>query len=184
MFLESFPVSIWFSSVHLLLPGKIMLIDIHKNRLKKMAKHLRQLSDDFYEIINADDKSNPPKQKVPDVIQLHRRNEIQQIVDHYKEKHPDREKNLKPASVSWKLIDKRLTDGYTAEELVLAIDNNSNPDLCPWWCGEYLHNIGNIMGKESNLDKFINIKPRGGNVQVGHSNGSSSFTDTTEGFGE
>tara|TARA_R110002020_G_scaffold48480_2_gene138127 strand:- start:916 stop:1362 length:447 start_codon:yes stop_codon:yes gene_type:complete len=148
-----------------------------------MAKNLRSLSDDFYEIIANEEQKNPPKQKVPDVIHLQRIGEIREIVDHYKKVHPD-SKEIKSSSSSWKLIDKRLVDGYTVKELTLAIDNNCNPDLFDWWCNECRHAIKDIMGKENNLDTFINKKMRGKNGSTGYSPGSDSFSGSTDGFGK
>jgi|15BtaG_2_1085339.scaffolds.fasta_scaffold11371_1 hypothetical protein len=160
-----------------------MLIEIHKNRLKKLAKQLRSLSDEFLKAIEEEEKINPPKTKVPNLIQLHRDGEIKEVLAHYKEVHP-KTREVKRNSASWKLVDKKLTDGYTVKELTLAIDNNCNPELSDWWCERGLHSISNVFGKDHNLDKFIHAKKRGNNGNSGYSPGSEDFTGDAEGFGE
>jgi len=153
-----------------------MQININANSLKKLVRLLRQLGDEL-EGLYLEQKKEPSKLRV---VSQHDAS-IDLIIDYYKAIHPSRGRSISPGHVDWKLIKKRLDQGYSAEELKTAILENSKRQ---WWVDHNRHGIQDIMGKDGNLDSFIQKQARGKNATSGYSFGSEEFGQGTKGFGD
>ena len=161
-----------------------MKIDVNANSLRRLIRLMRTLAD---ELENVCDKNKEAKSKgfisalmaVPDD-----ESDIIEIIEHYKKIHPGRKRyvlNLNSKHNDWKLIKKRLKQGYKVQELKSAISNNSIDDF---WVKQGLHGIDHVMKKDSNLEKFINNPKRKTDATSGHSSGSQDFSGDTKGFGD
>ena len=155
-----------------------MKISINANSLKKLVRLLRNLADEL-EALYADNK---PSTKTLRVVSQHDAS-IQEIVKYYQSVHPSRGRSVKPEHKDWKLIRKRLEDGYSVAELKTAILQNSRTD---WWVKNNRHGIEDIMKKDGNLESFINSKNNAGgnNAKRGYTSGSNQFGKGYDGFGD
>ena len=110
---------------------------------------------------------------------------IEDIVKYYQTIHPNRGRSIKPTHKDWKLIRKRLEEGYSANELKTAILQNSKIE---WWVKHNRHGIEDIMKKDGNLESFIGSKSSnnlGGNdAKRGYTSGSNEFGESYDGFGD
>lgn len=50
---------------------------------------------------------------------------VRDVVRYYRQKHPGRGHRLKPGHPDWRRIEARVREGFTADELKLAIDGNA-----------------------------------------------------------
>ena len=168
-----------------------MKIDINANSLKKLVRVLRELSDqlenlytDKKHIGSASNSSvisivkDKPLIKATSVKKTIEEN-THAVAEYYKKLHPLRERALGPKHKSWAIIKKRLSDGYSADELKTAILNNSKDEF---FKKNRLHGIKNIMGSDSNLDRFIQKEIP--NAKCGYSSGSKQFNEGLEEFGD
>jgi hypothetical protein len=102
------------------------------------------------------------------------KDQVLEVIDHYKTYHPTAMRNPQPASKEWKKICDRLKEGYTVEQLKLAIDGNHRS---PHHCGKndsgtLFHGLELIFRDASKVDGF---------VEMASSNGSSEVTADTPG---
>lgn len=74
----------------------------------------------------ADDKPLPNQMSIVD-------GEVEQVFAHYRTFHPRTFRNPSRTSKEWKLIERRLGEGFTVDDLKLAIDGNH---ASPWHNGE------------------------------------------------
>tara|TARA_R110001592_G_scaffold59206_1_gene179688 strand:- start:4886 stop:5380 length:495 start_codon:yes stop_codon:yes gene_type:complete len=164
-----------------------MQINVNGNSLKKLVRLLRSLADELEKLCDENSlkskssnlelvkKDNPKTSKLKESANL--------IVEHYAKIHPHREKGIGPKHKSYKLVMKRLTEGYSYDDLIKAIDNNSKKD---WWVLHNRHSINDIFGKNGNLDSFIafteNKKDK--DAKRGYSSGSKQFSKSLKGFGD
>ena len=153
-----------------------MKIDINANSLKKLVRLLRNLSDEL-EGLYVHNKKEPTKLRV---VTQHDESVIA-IVDYYREIHPSRGRALKLGHPDWKLINRRLEQGYSVQDLKAAILENSKRK---WWVEHNRHGIKDIMEKDGNLDNFIKEQKRGTDASSGYSFGSEKFGEDTKGFGD
>ena len=153
-----------------------MQIKINANSLKKLVKLLRNLADEL-EGMYLEKKKAPSKLRV---VSQHDAS-IELIVEYYREIHPSRGRSVSPGHTDWKLINRRLDQGYSPEELKTAILENSKRQ---WWVNHNRHGIQDIMGKDGNLDSFIQKQKRGTDAKSGYSSGSDKFSGNTKGFGD
>lgn len=84
--------------------------------------------------------------------------EIQAVVAHYRRHHP-RAAPLKPTSKEWKLIQTRLSEGFTVQDLCDAIDGNHRS---PFHCGENdrgtkYHGLELIFRDASKVQTFVEL---------------------------
>ena len=173
--LHTFPVL--YAPLVLVPPGVHMKIDINLHTMKKLVRLLRELADSLEAVYTKDKK---PKEKANLSVVSDEDTRVEEIVSHYKQTHRTRGKYLRPQHKDWKLIKKRLKE-YTVEQLKIAIDSNAKDD---WWVMHNRHGITDILGKEANLEKFVNDDGKGGkNAKGGYSSGSESFGGNDETFG-
>ena len=122
-----------------------MKIDINANSLRRLVRLLRNLADELEEIcdVNKAKKSKTFTERmtvVPDD-----ESDVKEIVAYYLKIHPTRTRyanNLKSKHSDYKLIKKRLKQGYKVEELKAAILSNSREEF---WVRQGLHGIDHIM---------------------------------------
>tara|TARA_R110002020_G_scaffold386683_2_gene597473 strand:+ start:3115 stop:3564 length:450 start_codon:yes stop_codon:yes gene_type:complete len=149
-----------------------MKIDVNAKAIRRLAGYLRKAADDLESLIDTP-VPGKPKEKSKHF------EDIKLIVSYYQETHPGRGRAIKQDHPDWKLIEKRLKDGYKLDELKSAISENARSD---WWVKNGRHSIKDVFGKDGNLDNFI--KGESG-ARYGYSAGSSSFRgDTSKGFGD
>ena len=154
-----------------------MQININANSLKKLVRLLRNLSDELEGLYLEKKKEQTSKLRV---VSQHDAS-IELIVDYYRATHPSRGRSIAPGHTDWKLIKRRLEQGYSPEELKTAILENSTRK---WWVEHNRHGIQDIMGKDGNLDSFIQKQKRGKDAKTGYSFGSDNFGGDTKGFGD
>ena len=155
---------------------KTMQININANSLKKLVRVLRTLADEL-EGLYLERKKETSKLRV---VSQHDAS-IELIVEYYRSIHPNRGRSISPSHSDWKLIKKRLDQDYSVEELKAAILENSKRK---WWVDHNRHGIQDIMGKDGNLDSFIEKQKRGADAKSGYSFGSEEFAGSTQDFGE
>tara|TARA_R100000687_G_C6414207_1_gene147841 strand:+ start:302 stop:751 length:450 start_codon:yes stop_codon:yes gene_type:complete len=149
-----------------------MKIDVNAKAIRRLAAYLRKTADEIESLID------PPAKK-PKAKSKHLE-DVKSIVSHYQETHPGRGRALNPDHPDWKLIEKRLVDGYKPDELKRAIIENARSD---WWVKNGRHSVKDIFGKDGNLDNFI--KGESSNARYGYTSGSNDFCgDSRAGFGD
>ena len=160
-----------------------MKIDINANSLRKLVRLMRTLADELEGLCDVNTENNKPKTFTEQLMVAPDPDaDIKKVVAYYLKIHPTRTRyanNLKSKHSDFKLIKKRLSQGYKVSELKAAILSNSTEDF---WVKQGLHGIDHIMKKDSNLEKFIQSKEKK-DASTGYSPGSSSFKQDTEGFG-
>jgi hypothetical protein len=156
-----------------------MKIDINANSLKKLVRLLRIVADE----LDAMCQENRAVKETKTVALVTKDDAaVDDIVTYYKNIHPRRARSVGPSHKDWKLIQKRLNDGYKPDELKAAILENSRR---PWWVEQGRHGIFDIMGKDANLDSFIQQRSKGGaRGEYGYTAGSKEFNSTIKGFGD
>tara|TARA_R100001082_G_scaffold22748_1_gene11039 strand:+ start:108 stop:593 length:486 start_codon:yes stop_codon:yes gene_type:complete len=160
-----------------------MKIDINANSLRRLVRLLRHLADELEEIcdVNKAKKNKTFTERltvVPD-----EESDAKEVVAYYLKIHPTRTRyanNLKSKHSDYKLIKKRLKQGYKVEELKAAILSNSREEF---WVRQGLHGIDHIMKKDSNLEKFIENSKGKKNAASGYSPGSQDFSGDSKDFG-
>lgn len=156
-----------------------MKIDINANSLKKLVRIMRQVADELDEVCNS---KREVKQSNPVTLLTEHDERVQEIVTYYKDIHPRRARSISPTHKDWRLVKKRLEEGYKPDELKAAILENSRRK---WWVTEGRHGIFDIMGKDANLDSFIQQQTKGGtNGEHGYTAGSKEFSNDVKGFGD
>ena len=109
------------------------------------------------------------------------RQNIVRVVDHYRSVHPTKAKTLKPGTKDWLKIKARLVEGFTPEDLILAIDGNL---MCPWHQKRPPgHTIEYIFRKATKVHGFIHLAKHGvvKEEEIGHHKGSEEFADGDRG---
>lgn len=173
--LHTFPVL--YAPLVLTPPGVHMKIDINLHTMKKLVRLLRELADSLEAVYTKDAK---PKEKANLSVVSKEDERVEEIVSHYRQIHKTRGKYLRPQHKDWKLIKKRLKE-YTVQQLKTAIDSNAKDE---WWATHNRHGITDILGKEANLEKFVNDDGKGGSsAKSGYSAGSESFSEEHDSFG-
>ena len=158
-----------------------MRITINAGSLKKLVRVLRDLASQLENLyISEEDPDVKAPARLLRVVKETIKKpipDVQEVVDYYRSIHPKRERALGPKHKSWALIKRRIAEGYGVDELKTAILNNSKDDF---WIKNNLHGIKNIMGNDSNLDKFIENekKAKHHNAKIGYTSGSSEFGKT------
>ena len=157
-----------------------MQIDINANSLKKLVRLLRIVADELDAMCQSQ-KPVKTEKKVTLVTEGDCR--VDEIVSYYKTIHPRRARSVNPSHKDWKLIRKRLDDGYKPDELKTAILENSKRK---WWVEQGRHGIFDIMGKDANLDSFIQPQAKGSiHGEHGYTAGSNEFSSSNvKGFGD
>ena len=153
-----------------------MQININANSLKKLVRLLRELGDELEGLYNQQ-KKEPAKLRV---VSQHDAS-INSIVEYYREVHPSRGRSIESGHTDWKLINRRLEQGYSSQELKAAILENSKRQ---WWVDHNRHGIQDIMSKDGNLDSFIQKQRKKKDAASGYSFGSEEFGNSTDGFGD
>ena len=87
---------------------------------------------------------------------------IRQVFDHYRSHHPKRHKRPNSKMKEWRAIKARLSEGYTVEDLCLAVDGCQ---LSPWHQGEndrgqVYDSLELIMRDGSKVGKFMDLAKR------------------------
>ena len=84
--------------------------------------------------------------------------EIQEIVDHYRSKHPRRGRQLRPGHADWKRIASRIKEGFSVADLKKAIDGN----LMDQWHRQHAagHTIEYIFRNTTKVEQFIELADR------------------------
>ena len=84
--------------------------------------------------------------------------EIQDIVDHYRSKHPRRGRQLKPGHADWKRIASRIKEGFSVADLKRAIDGN----MMDQWHQQHAagHTIEYIFRNTTKVEQFIELADR------------------------
>lgn len=109
-----------------------------------------------------------------------RSDQVRSVVEHYRAVNPSRGRAIKPGTQDWQRISARLKDGFTVEELKLAIDGNQ---LDPWHkAATNGHSSTYIFRNPEKVEGFIQTARNGvitesATDQVGHHRGSMEFKD-------
>jgi len=148
-----------------------MKVDINPRAIKRLAAYLRKTADELDTLVR--EPAVKPKKKSKYL------EEARAIVSCYQEAHPGRGRALSPEHPDWRLIEKRLDNGYKLDELKRAIVENARSD---WWVKHGRHSVKDIFGKDGNLDNFI--KGESSNARYGYSAGSDDFRGDNTGFGD
>jgi len=84
--------------------------------------------------------------------------EIQEIVDHYRSKHPRRGRQLRPGHADWKRIASRIKEGFSVADLKRAIDGN----MMDQWHQQHAagHTIEYIFRNTTKVEQFIELADR------------------------
>ena len=84
--------------------------------------------------------------------------EIQEIVDHYRSKHPRRGRQLKPGHADWKRIASRLGEEFSVADLKKAIDGN----MMDQWHQQHAagHTVEYIFRNTTKVEQFIELADR------------------------
>ena len=84
--------------------------------------------------------------------------EIQDIVDHYRSKHPRRGRQLKPGHADWKRIASRIKEGFSVADLKRAIDGN----MMDQWHQQHAagDTIEYIFRNTTKVEQFIELADR------------------------
>jgi hypothetical protein len=105
--------------------------------------------------------------------------DVWSVVEHFRAVNPTRGRTIKPGTRDWQRIQSRLTDGYTTEELKLAVDGNQ---LHQWHIEHPAgHSVEYIFRNSTKVEQFIELARNGvkdstGEI-VGHHRGSKEFND-------
>ena len=83
---------------------------------------------------------------------------VRSVVGHYRKIHPGRGKHLTPKHKDWKLIQERLNEGFSAEDLCLAIDGNR---IDKWHKNNRKHSIEYIFRNTTKTEDFIETARKG-----------------------
>ena len=157
-----------------------MQININANSLKKLVRLMRLLANEL-ESLYAQKKSESP---TPMVVISKNDSNTHLVVDYYKITHPNRGKGLNNKHKDWRLIRKRLDQGYSVKDLKRAIDGNFN---MKFWKEKRLHGIQHIFGKDGNLETFISFgknKDYEKDGKTGYNSGSTEWGSDFDGFGD
>ncbi len=158
-----------------------MKIELHENSLRKLIRLLRHVADEVEAACDAEKAKNPSKQNNLRIVSEHDES-VEELVKHYRKIHPNREKGIHSKHKSWKLLVKRLEQGYILKDLKKAVTENSKRE---WWVKHNRHSIWDIFGKNGNLDSFIQeTKKEDNDAKRGYTFGSKSFTKGLKGFGD
>ena len=109
-----------------------------------------------------------------------RSSEVRSVVEYYRAVNPSRGRAIKPGTQDWQRISARLKDGFTVEELKLAIDGNQ---LDLWHRGATNgHSALFIFRNPTKVEGFIEtarngIKTESATEPLGHHRGSKEFSD-------
>jgi len=164
-----------------------MKIDINANSLRKLVRLLRNLADELEKVCDLEKTKKEEKKENSAFLQLVEskkpsNSDTCEVLKYYKEIHSDRGRAIGPKHAHYRLIKQRLGQGYKVEELKTAILENSKDEF---WVKRGLHGLDHIMKKDSNLDGFIQKKPKEGkNGTGGYSSGSTEFDSDYNGFGD
>jgi len=97
-----------------------------------------------------------------------------QVVAYYREKHPGRGRGVVAGHKYYKMIEARVSEGFTLEELRLAIDGNLKDE---WHKGNPAgHGLEYIFRNSAKVEQFIELIKRGPKKTGNHS-GSREFSD-------
>ena len=105
--------------------------------------------------------------------------DVWSVLGHYRTVNPTRGRTIKPGNRDWQRIQARLTDGYTVDELKLAIDGNQ---LHQWHIDHPAgHSVEYIFRNSTKVEQFIELARNGvkdsADSIVGHHRGSKEFND-------
>tara|TARA_B100000029_G_scaffold373691_1_gene367936 strand:+ start:354 stop:986 length:633 start_codon:yes stop_codon:yes gene_type:complete len=108
-----------------------------------------------------------------------RSDQVRSVVDYYRTVNPSRGRAIKPGTQDWQRISARLKDGFTVEELKLAIDGNQ---LDPWHQkATNGHSSTYIFRNPEKVEGFIQTAKNGvkedADEPIGHHRGSKEFND-------
>ena len=90
------------------------------------------------------------------------RESVEQVFAHYRKTFPTFGRTVKPGHKDWALIGDRISDGYSVEECIEAVNGNH---IDAWYQEKGLHSLRYIFRDAAIMDKFIkNWQTRGGPV--------------------
>jgi|3_EtaG_2_1085321.scaffolds.fasta_scaffold77006_2 hypothetical protein len=161
--------------------------EIDGRKLGKIIRLLKELTDDL-EAISGEKPKKPKVVKQVDAALL---DKVQNVVNFYRQIHPNRGKTIKPGDRLWKIIEARINQGYTAEQCRMAIVGNNHDD---WYKKRGRHSIQNIFSNDSHFERFIELpKQLTRNAEsekkekassYGYNGGSEEFSDGHVDFGD
>lgn len=88
----------------------------------------------------------------------------QTVVDYYKERNPGRGKHLKPGHRDWKRVVALINDGFTVEDLKLAVDGNL---IDKWHVENGNHSAEYVFRNATKVEKFIEVAKTGNKQSLG-----------------
>jgi len=161
--------------------------EIDGRKLGKIIRLLKELTEDL-EVIGGEKPKKPkPVQQVDEGLT----EKVQDVVDFYREIHPNRGKTIAPGDRLWKIIESRIDQGYTSEQCRMAIVGNKHDD---WYSQRQRHSIQNIFSKNEHFERFIELPKQ---LQMntvreekekarshGYNGGSEEFSDGHVDFGD
>jgi hypothetical protein len=150
---------------------KVIIAEQLDKHVKNMPEHLsKQAIEPFRRAFEGRSKAYRSKEKEkekekeqdqekekhiyrPAAAQIQKTNPvIQRVVEYYRSVNPTKGKHLKPAHKDWRLIQARLDDGFTEEDLCRAVDGN-RVDI--WHRERKAHSVEYIFRNATKVETFI-----------------------------
>ena len=162
-------------------------LEIDGRKLNKIIRLLKELTSDL-EAISGE---KPKKPKAVTKVNVELIEKVQDIVDFYREIHPSRGKTISQGDRLWKIIESRVSQGYSAQQCRMAIVGNKHDS---WYSERGRHSIQNIFSNDSHFERFIELpnqlqrnmarEEKEKSRSHGYNGGSEEFSNGHVDFGE